>query len=342
MRILYIAANPDYRTSLALDREITQLQRRFLNVTPDSVSFSVYPGLCVEELSSVIHQHHPDVLHISAHGEQDELILRKESGQGEVRVDAELLRACIPTDRPPKIIYLNACNSHRLAESLTEISPVAIGSVASITNAAARSSAVSFYEHLLNGHSVSKSFELAKAYAKKLNGGDTLEIFVHQGFDHHREVLHKLPRMVARFSTLVPALRHNEFPIALGITGCPETTRQVVFFTDDENFLFSLAPQLTYNTNLAPYLCLAVRSNPVRGVIWMETNWSVASDCRLFAVGVTADGERYTTSSSLSDALSFQAELDYSGQVPAPIAFVIQSLKSSQSNRLSGVMQFAR
>jgi hypothetical protein len=39
-------------------------------------------------------------------------------------------------------------------------------------------------------------------------------------------------------------------------------------------------------------------------MIWAENSWFCFGDCRIFACGVTADGEQFTTSSNLSEAIT--------------------------------------
>jgi hypothetical protein len=104
---------------------------------------------------------------------------------------------------------------------------------------------------------------------------------------------------VATFDAKNPKVADDGYvEVRLGIIGCPPSTRQIIFFTDDESFVDD-------PNELEDDLCLVLRDQPVRGTIWASKpqSWDVMGDFRLFAVGVTGDARTFSVSSTLCDAL---------------------------------------
>jgi len=150
MKILYIAANPYDQKELDIGPEVTEIQRRVWGAT--SVDFVVMPGLKFEDLASTLNQHRPDILHIAAHAGNKNLYLANQENAS-VYIDAEMLLTFLSDISPPRLVYLDACNSQGIAEELTRVVPMAIGSTAPISVKATRATAVSFYERVLDGSS---------------------------------------------------------------------------------------------------------------------------------------------------------------------------------------------
>jgi hypothetical protein len=104
-----------------------------------------------------LHQHRPDILHIAAHSADKKLYLANYENET-VQLDADMLLTFLSDVSPPRLIYLNACNSQEIAKDLIRVVPMAIGSTAPISVKAGRATAVSFYERVLDGSSVGKAF----------------------------------------------------------------------------------------------------------------------------------------------------------------------------------------
>ena len=296
MKVLYIASNPSDHSSLNIEREITELQFQASEGSPDPVQFTFLPGLNVEELPIRLNQLKPDILHIASHSDGEVLTLSSSSG-GAVSVTASMLKAFFNHKHPPQLVYLNSCDSRQIAADLKDNVDFAIGTTAPITNRAARSAAVTFYERLLSGVSVEHSFRAGEKLIEALQGsGVGAELFSRKGVNPAATVLHHVPRIVATFDTKNPKVADDGYvEVRLGIIGCPPSTRQIIFFTDDESFVDD--PH-----ELEDDLCLVLRDQPVRGTIWTSKpqSWEVMGDFRLFAVGVTGDARTFSVSSTLS------------------------------------------
>jgi len=306
MKVLYVASNPQDAQSLNLEREITELQMRAAEAVGEEVSFVFLPKLAVEDLHSALAKHRPDVLHVAAHADPNFLSLANEADRP-VALTAKALRAFLPRDYPPRLIYLNACNSKEIAEQLIGIVPMAIGTTAPISNRAARAGAVIFYEKILAGENVMAAFEAGREMIAAIDS-QTVEsaLAVQPGCDPSKEVLQRVPRLIASMTSVQP--KRKSCSVRFGLVGCPADTIQVVFFTDDLSFYEAEGDE---EEDLAAQMCVVARNIPIRGVIWVDEDdeWQIYGDFRLFAVGVTGDGRTFSVGSTLCDAIETKLRL---------------------------------
>src|SRR5688572_11110173 len=148
MKIMYVACNPRDSDELMLEYELSDLQDRFAAASGEPVTVVALPRLPFERLPIELARHQPDILHISAHGEGDNLALANADGDL-VALSAEALLAFLMIERSPELVYLNACNSEAIADSLSKHVKFAVGTTAPITNRTARAAAVVFYDAIL-------------------------------------------------------------------------------------------------------------------------------------------------------------------------------------------------
>lgn len=325
MRVLFVASNPPDSDSLVLEREITELQRRFADASGEPVAFKFLPGLRIQALPKELNDFKPDILHISAHGDEEALALASDSGRVELAADS--LVAFLPRDPSPRLVYLNACNSVAIATKLSRHVDLAIGTTAPIRNGPARDSAVTFYERVLSGHSVQKAFNVAKNMLQTTQPGASFKLRNRPGVDPDAVILHRLPKIVAEFvNKLPPAGTNRQFQVRFGLTGCPINTVQVVFFTDHEKFI---DPEID---DLQCDLSVIVRGRPKAGVMWAdkESKWSVKDDFSIYAAGVTADNKPFVGHSLLTDAVRQHYSPGDEDGLPRDVARAIIALKKSR------------
>jgi hypothetical protein len=321
MKILYIAANPYNQEILDFSPEITEIQRRVLGAT--SVEFVAMPSLKFEDLASTLHQQKPDILHIAAHGNDKALFLANYSNES-IQLDADMLNAFFSDVSPPRLVYLNACNSLEIAEKLSRAIAIAIGSTAPISVKAARATAVSFYERILDGASVDHAFDVCKQVMRGASDDSAeMKIYTRTGVNK-AEVLHHEPRFVAEFTKKRPSRDKKDcYEIRFGVLKYPLGTRQIVFFTDDPE---SVNPK----QSLQEALCTVVRDMPQQqGLVFAEEAWDIEGDFRLYAVGVYGDDRTFTLSTMLSDALKARYQVSHPAGIPQVIAEAIADLRAT-------------
>jgi hypothetical protein len=326
---MYVAGRAKRQSTLKLEREITELQQRAVATTGSTFRFDFFPDLRIEELPLELARQRPDVLHISAHGERDNLALANQSGQ-EVRLSAEVLRAFLDQEQPPRIVYLNACDSAEIARELVSIAPIAIGTTASISNDAAIASAVLFYERLLNGATVQQAFDAGKRMIEAMHASATSSLlYKARGVHPETERIFQSTKLVARFDGF-PSSKRDQFTIELGLIGCRSDTNQVIFYTDDATYIED-------EDRAEEDLCVVARTNPVRGVIWSDFDWYAYGDIRIFGCGSTLSGEAYSVGSTLTAAI--EAYYRYFKRVsPTDLPEKVQqALAKLRSNDGSGI-----
>jgi hypothetical protein len=342
MKILFVASNPKDEGPLSLASEITELQRRFIETAGEPVSFSFLPDLHVERFIAELARHKPDVLHISAHGAGEALALRNELGQN-VYLTAEALAAFLPHDLLPRLVYLNACDSKEIADKLSRHPTIAvdmvIGATAPISNLAAQAGALSFYERILSGSSVGLAYEASKHIVGLLSDQQaSMQLCARKGIDPSKQILHQIPRIIADFVDGVPICNaKGEYAIRFAVIGCPATTIQIVFFTDDKSFIKKDKNNGRATVSLEYRLCHVVQEVPIRGTVWMpETEpWEVSGDFRIFAACVKGDGSAFILATRLCDAIEMRYRLGPDGAIPNDIEVAVCVLRAENEADLS-------
>ncbi|MBY5533808.1 CHAT domain-containing protein [Rhizobium leguminosarum] len=161
MKILCIASQAPEAESLAVAREIMDLQQ-LADSSNETLKSIFLPDITLEELQIALTKHKPDILHIAVHGSEAGLWFSKEASDGRTRelanVSGRELANFLDPDNPPKLIFLNACQSSKIATALTERGFLAIGTTAPTTNRAAIAATRLLYNRIPQGRLISEAF----------------------------------------------------------------------------------------------------------------------------------------------------------------------------------------
>lgn len=344
MKVLYVACNPDSAETLTIGSEIRELEQVFRNAQGEPVRFVAYPEMPVEELPIEIAAHRPDVLHISAHGRDGKALVLANANGKEISLDERMLKAFLNFESPPRLIYLNACDSDAIAKALTKIIPMAIGTTAPISNRTARAAARLFYSRLLDGCSVRTAFSASESTIAALQEkGATSRLYTMPGIKPEEERLHHVPRIIARFKE-EPTNEQKSFLIETAIFGCPVHVSQVVIFNDGtapakesqgSEEEHTSDPRNPYR--LAQSLCRVLQGRPVRGTLWCEEAEYVLGDHQLFACGVTGGKEIFAVSSTICDALEYFYRFLTTKEASASITSAISFLRVMDGSGIGGM-----
>ena len=324
MKVLYIASSTPELESLELEREITNIQRRLDTGSLETGRFVFLPRVTFEEFAMEVTKHRPDILHISVHGTKAGLWFGTEDENRLVELQSEALLALLPRDHLPKLVLLNACNSDQVAKALAALPLVAIGSTAPITNQAAITSASVLYDRLISGATIKEAFAAMQGVVKTLqHGGAQVSIYANRDelLDY---VPHRPPRLVARLPSEAKIFGKTSVNIEIGVLGCPESTTQIVFFTDDPSFLRN---KRKADEDLEGDLTEVIRDCPRQGEIWTETSWQANGDFRVAACGIQGGGSTFSVSARVSDALELYVKLtkapkSYMARLPKVLTFL--------------------
>lgn len=349
MRILYLASNPIEQVSLALEREMTELQRRLMAVDRlGTIVFKPLPHLKIDELSTVIAEFRPDVVHLSVHGRRGGVVFADGDHEKFVAIP-HLVSQFKAVRLKPKLVYLSACDGDKLAKALSDVVPFVIAMTDKVTNEAAIRSAVKFYEWLGGGSTIQEAYDISRPLLETVDEG-AVSSNLYAGKDHAADTkLVDVFRMMACFTKLEntrrkkkpPLLkvhdlcdRSGKFEIEAGFVGCPRDTQQLIMFSTDDTFIDQEAIDEGEDW-IESQMSWLRREPPVSGEIWFEDETIESEgDCRMYGVAVTSTEECVTVSSTLAEALQrYYFDENYHPLGEKQRAIVLECIKSLVVNQ---------
>ena len=135
----------------------------------DKIHIDTIPAVELKDFSNAFNRYKPNILHISSHGNQECIALENEKGDAIAVDDDTLMNIVKLAGKQLKIVVLNACESSKMAASLTDVVDIAIGMNVSIGDDAARAFAVQLYSSIGENIPIGLAFEQAK-FAISANG----------------------------------------------------------------------------------------------------------------------------------------------------------------------------
>jgi hypothetical protein len=185
LRTLFVAANPQGTTQLALDQEIRQITRK-IRLSDGRDVLEVISVWAVEpsDLLQYLNQYKPQIVHFSGHGTTaGEIILVNKMGAAKP-VSAQALKSLFSTMKDNiQLVVLNACYSRIQGTAIKEVIDFVIGMNAAIGDEAAIVFAAALYSALGFNRTIAESFDQAKT-ALLLEGireENTPELLVRSG-----------------------------------------------------------------------------------------------------------------------------------------------------------------
>ncbi len=167
LRIVFLAANPDgdLRTDIEM-RDIQSALRRTL--FRDKVTLKHIPAARLSDLLAELNDFRPTIVHFSGHGGDEAVVFENEVARhGGVVIDYGLVANFIEfTDTPPKVLFLNACDTYEGAEVFLDFVEVVVAMLDSVDDAAAGYFSTQFYSAVGSGQSVASALKQGKAVLK--------------------------------------------------------------------------------------------------------------------------------------------------------------------------------
>lgn len=334
MKILYIASNPENAAPLQVEKELNLLREKIDQIqTSEHIDLRTYSNVKVDNLPFLVAQLDPDILHFSAHGRDDGIVLAHEE-RGHVHLTGERLANLLAAiSVRPKLIVINACSSSAMAGQLTEVADFVVGTDAPISNVGARTMAAILYQQLANGASVGDAFATAVPLLDTVDAGQVAsQLFPLDHEEQARRTFAANPlRLVACFPKIDQWLdnKHTEpqkgfnrdIPyVKFGVAGAPPTTRQLTIFTDDETII----PE-DEEASLADARGWFEECQAVHGEIWIEDDASYFGDLQWYAAVTTGDRRIFSCTSSMVEALRrYYFVEQWRGELPPLIAEIIE------------------
>lgn len=212
--ILFLAANPDGASQLALDQEYAAIESE-LRMAPNRDDFELCSrwAVGVDEMARHLMELQPTIIHFSGHGarglptrrcsssstrdvgiaasRRGGICLRNELGGIHVVTAYGLARMIDSSTESARVVVLNACYSDAQARELCGVVDCVVGMSGPIQDRDARCFAVGFYRALGNRRSVGHALEHAVATlaAKQLANQRMPRLRTRTGIDLDRLVL---------------------------------------------------------------------------------------------------------------------------------------------------------
>lgn len=170
IKLLFTYSTPSDVPPLRLGTEEKQIKEALRAITDrDKIHIDTIPAVELKDFSNAFNRYKPNILHISSHGNQECIALENEKGDAIAVDDDTLMNIVKLAGKQLKIIVLNACESSKMAASLTDVVDIAIGMNVSIGDDAARAFAVQLYSSIGENIPIGLAFEQAK-FAISANG----------------------------------------------------------------------------------------------------------------------------------------------------------------------------
>jgi hypothetical protein len=166
-RLLFLSANANDRSPLAVDREYNRVKGGLLalGVWPAwRMAVEHVPAATWEQVPEQLLLHTASIVHFAGHGHPDGSLEFSTPGGGHQRVHADGLAGLFASYAGQvRLVVLNACYSDALADALTLHIDAVVGMTHAITDEAAILFAPTFYQQLAGGKSVKTAFEVGRA-----------------------------------------------------------------------------------------------------------------------------------------------------------------------------------
>jgi CheY-like chemotaxis protein len=165
VRVLFLASNPSDTARLRLDEEVRSIdealhQARFRG----AFDLSQHWAVRISDLQSCLLRHQPHIVHFSGHGSKSNGIILRDNAEKSRMVSGKALGRLFSVLRSNvRCVVLNACYSEQQARSIAEQVDCVVGMSKAISDQAAISFSVAFYQALGYGEDVETAFRLGCA-----------------------------------------------------------------------------------------------------------------------------------------------------------------------------------
>lgn len=186
LKVLFVAASPDGRRRLRLDREAKQIQAALeRSKLGDRFRLETWWASSFDDLLDGLLRQEPQVVQYSGHGRPDALLLEGADQQEAPVSIAALVRLFKAQAGRVKIVVLNACDSVAAARGIAPYVDCTVGMAEPIGDDAAIAFAGAFYRTLGYGRSVAEAVELGRSAidAAGFAGADEVHLVPRLGLD---------------------------------------------------------------------------------------------------------------------------------------------------------------
>lgn len=180
LTVLLVSASPDGPVRIRVDKEFRKIIEKVRGSKyRDRFRFVQLQAARFEDLQTALHEHNPQVLHISSHGHDDGSLQFEAGDENSGRVSKKRMLRLLKALRDNlRIVIVNACHSRVLASEIPQHVDLAIGMNNEVPDSAAIAFSSSFYESLSFGRTVETAYEAALSNVEDDEGDDEVpELF---------------------------------------------------------------------------------------------------------------------------------------------------------------------
>lgn len=162
--ILFLGADTDEVGHLRIDRESKAVEEAILR-RRRSPRFELHKHFAVQvgDLQELLNRHQPRIVHFSGHGEVDVLHFDRVDAKSPETVRGRGLANWLTLFRESiRCVFLNACDTDKMAERLSKAVGCAIGMSRAVDDESAIELAMGFYTALAHGRTVGEAFDQAR------------------------------------------------------------------------------------------------------------------------------------------------------------------------------------
>lgn len=158
-RILLMAANSEGTSRVRFDEEIREIREGLLrSKNRDQFQFHTCLAIRYDDLRREMLDYQPHIVHFIGHGEDTGVIVESKSGDSE-SVNTEALAGLFKLfSNHVGCVILDSCYSKHQAEAISKYISYVVGMRGKIRDKDAIAFTVAFYDALIAGESVEKSF----------------------------------------------------------------------------------------------------------------------------------------------------------------------------------------
>jgi len=221
LNILFLAANPQNTTPLALDEEIREITHKIrMSEGRDMLEVKSFWAVRPDDLIQYLNQYKPQIVHFSGHGsDAGEIILVDNDGKAKP-VSPQALKSLLTTLKDNiQIVLLNACYSKIQGKAVSKVIDYVVGMNTAIGDRAAITFAASFYRALGFDRTVKEAFDQAKT-ALLLEGiaeENTPELLIKKGASPHKKLSESIHIVDEKAKNIIVDILGNTFRRAFSL-----------------------------------------------------------------------------------------------------------------------------
>jgi hypothetical protein len=169
VRLLMLSANPSFSMTETLSRLRVDIEARDVEEKINSAalgdSFDVVSKTAVRagDLITYLLEHKPEILHLSAHGTKDGIVLDSTSGEADIMPAETLASIVAQMTEHLRLVVLTACSSLDVARKVGQHVEFVVAMGHEVIDTEAIKFSTTFYNALAYGKNLATAFELGRA-----------------------------------------------------------------------------------------------------------------------------------------------------------------------------------